>query len=401
MKNRHGANVRLQMLGFLTFAAATTLLPTPASAEDFPASQISGAVQRAINDQKCPGAVVHVGFDGQTVFHEAFGYQQLRPSKIAMSRETIFDLASLTKPIATATSVMILVDEGKVDLDEPVATYLPEFDNHDKHSVTVQHLLLHTSGLIPDNSMSDYQGSHETSISNLMNQRLRSPPGTKFRYSDVGFLILGELVHRVSGQPLDEFSQQRIFTPLGMHQTGYRGIGDDDPDCATTQQRDGHWMRGEVHDPRAFALGGVAGHAGLFSTSSDLQLFANTMLNVGEQDCTILFSDQTFEKMIAATNVAEANAASASKAKPQLRSLGWDKQSGYSSNRGRSMSPSAFGHGGFTGTAMWIDPELKLSVIFLSNRVHPDGKGSVNSLAGQIGTLAADWAREELKQQTR
>ncbi|WDQ15924.1 serine hydrolase domain-containing protein [Rhodopirellula sp. P2] len=379
----------------LPFALATPSVllseDIPASKEDFPSKEVEQLVQDGIQAQKCPGAVVTVGFRGKTVYQAAFGSRELEPQRKPMSVDTIFDLASLTKPIATATSVMILADEGKLSLTDPVSKYLPDFAVHEKESVTVEHLLLHTSGLIPDNGMSDYRGTHAESIANLLSQELRSPPGTRFRYSDVGFLVLGELVHQVSGMPLDQFAQKRIFEPLQMNDTGFRSIGGNDDRCATTQQREGHWMRGEVHDPRAYALGGVAGHAGLFSTADDLSRFANAMVNGGPTDDRPLFSKSTFDAMTSPVEVP-----GKLPSQIQWRSRGWDKRSAYSSNRGKSMTDAAFGHGGFTGTALWIDPELKLSVIFLSNRVHPNGKGSVNSLAGEIGTIAADWAAQQL-----
>ncbi|WP_047816012.1 serine hydrolase domain-containing protein [Rhodopirellula islandica] len=389
---------RLAVAMPLAIATLATVSAEDSSAsKDFPASTVAQLVQDGIQAQKCPGAVVSVNFRGQTIYQAAFGNRELEPQRKPMTVDTVFDLASLTKPIATATSVMILADEGKLSLTAPVSEYLPEFAVHDKQSVTIEHLLLHTSGLIPDNGMSDYQGTHAESIANLMSQKLRSPPGTRFRYSDVGFLVLGELVHQVSGMPLDQFTQKRIFAPLQMNDTGYRSTGENDDRCATTQQREGHWMRGEVHDPRAYALGGVAGHAGLFSTADDLSRFANAMVNAGQTNDAIqtnqvrLFSKATFEAM---TSPIEVPGKSADQI--QFRSRGWDKRSAYSSNRGKSMTDAAFGHGGFTGTALWIDPELKLSVIFLSNRVHPNGKGSVNSLAGEIGTIAADWAAQQL-----
>ncbi|PHQ36470.1 serine hydrolase domain-containing protein [Rhodopirellula bahusiensis] len=382
-------NQLLARFAAVLFLAITTTYTC--HAEDFPSERVEQIVKQGIDANKCPGAVVTVGFDGQTVYQSAFGNRQVQPSQVPMTVDTVFDLASLTKPIATANSVMMLVDQGKLSVDDPVSKYLPEFAGQDKESVTIKHLLLHTSGLIPDNGMSDYRGTHAESIDNLMNQKLRSPPGTRFRYSDVGFMVLGELVERVSGKPLNEFAQKNIFEPLQMKHTGFRPVGENDDQCATTQQRDGHWMRGEVHDPRAYALGGTAGHAGLFSTADDLSILANVLVNAGQSDDMDLFSPATFDAMTTGVEVP-----GSSPDRVQLRSLGWDKQSGYSSNRGKSMTDAAFGHGGFTGTAIWIDPELKLYVIFLSNRVHPNGKGSVNSLAGEIGTIAADWAAQQL-----
>ncbi len=197
-------------------------------------------------------------------------------------------------------------------------------------------------------------------------------------YSDVGFIVLAELIERVSGQTVHEFSQQKLFKPLGMTETGYLPAEALQVRAAVTQQRDGHWMAGEVHDPRAFALAGVAGHAGLFSTASDLATYCQMLLNSGTMGGTTIMQPATVATMTAAQEVPSG-----------FRTLGWDMRSPYSSNRGDFFSKSAFGHGGFTGTSMWIDPDQQLFVIFLSNRVHPDGNGSVNSIAGRIGTIAA------------
>ncbi|EMI17979.1 beta-lactamase [Rhodopirellula maiorica SM1] len=275
---------------------------------------------------------------------------------------------------------MTLVEKGVINVDDTVSQHLPEFGNHGKEPITIKQLLLHTSGLTPDNAISDYQESPTAAIDNVMNLGLNYTPGSKFRYSDVGFIVLGEIVRRKTGMDLDAYSQQTIFQPLGMNETGYKPTASLQQRAATTEQRGGHWMQGEVHDPRAYALGGVAGHAGLFSTASDLSGYATAMCNRGTLDDTMIVSAATFDAMTASYSVPG----------DALRGLGWDKQSGYSSNRGKTMTDAAFGHGGFTGTAMWIDPELKLYVIFLSNRVHPNGKGSVNALAGRIGTIAAD-----------
>ncbi len=341
---------------------------------------IDDLVNQAIEQHKLPGAVVTIGYQGNVVFQRAYGHRQLEPTPIPMTVDTVFDLASLTKPIATATSVMMFVDKGLVDLDDAVSKHLPEFGNHGKEEITIKQLLLHTSGLTPDNAMSDYADSPDAATRNVMNLGLNYTPGSKFRYSDVGFIVLGEIVRRKTGMDLNAYSQQTIFAPLGMNETGYKPATSLQQRAATTEQRGGHWMQGEVHDPRAYALGGVAGHAGLFSTAADLAVYATAMCNRGRLDDTMIVSEKTFAAMTASYSVPG----------DALRGLGWDKQSGYSSNRGKTMSSTAFGHGGFTGTAMWIDPELKLYVIFLSNRVHPNGKGSVNALAGEIGTIAAD-----------
>jgi CubicO group peptidase (beta-lactamase class C family) len=208
------------------------------------------------------------------------------------------------------------------------------------------------------------------------------PPRSKFIYSDVNFIVLGELVGRVSGEPLERFVSERLFRPLGMSETGYTPAPDLCARAAPTQQRDGRWMRGEVHDPRAWKLGGVAGHAGLFSTAADLARYAQAMLNKGQLDGQRVLAEETVERMTRGYMVSSG-----------LRGLGWDKRTGYSINRGERLSDLAFGHGGFTGTVIWIDPQLDLFFIFLSNRVHPEGKGLVNPLAGKLATIAADAIR--------
>lgn len=339
---------------------------------------IDDIVNEGLERGRMPGCVVMVGYRANIVFHKAFGHRQLVPDKQPMETSTVFDMASLTKPIATATSVMILVERGKVVLDEPVSMYLPEFGANGKEGITVQQLLTHTGGLIPDNSIKDYANGPDEAWKKICSLNTYVDPGTKFVYTDVGFIVLAELVKRISGHDVHEFSQQNIFAPLNMRETGYLPSQDLRERAAVTQERNGIPMRGEVHDPRAFALNGVAGHAGLFSTSADLARYAQMMINGGTLGETRVLSPQTVALMTKPVEVSSG-----------LRTLGWDMKSPYSSNRGDLFSKQAFGHGGFTGTAMWIDPKSDLFVIFLSNRVHPDGKGSVNTLAGRIGTVAA------------
>ena len=207
---------------------------------------------------------------------------------------------------------------------------------------------------------------------------LVEPPGTKFIYTDVSFEVLGEIVRRLSGQDVNEFARESVFQPLGMTETGFLPAEELARRAALTEQRDGHWIQGEVHDPRAYALGGVAGHAGLFSTAHDLAIYARMMLGEGQWEDTRVLSPLTVQRMTSAYEVPGG-----------LRGLGWDKRSPYSSNRSVLYSDRAFGHGGFTGTAIWMDPDLELFVILLANRVHPDGKGNVNPLAARLGSIAA------------
>ncbi len=339
---------------------------------------IDRLVEQAIAAGQLPGAVVLIGHRGHVVFHRAYGDRQLQPERLAMQPDTLFDLASLTKPIATATAIMQLLEQGRLRLRDPVAKHLPQFAVEGKEQVTIEQLLLHTSGLIPDNPLSDYQGDNRAIRDNFLTLALTYPPGSQFRYSDVGFQVLGELVEVVSGRELAQYCRDEIFEPLGMRETGFLPPEPLRQRAATTQQREGRWMIVEVHDPRAWAMGGVAGHAGLFSTADDLAIYAQTLLQLGRYQSKTILGPQTVRRMTAEHPVPTG-----------IRGLGWDKQSGYSSNRGETMTPAAFGHGGFTGTSLWIDPDLQLMVIFLSNRVHPDGQGLVNPLAGAIGTVAA------------
>ncbi|MBA2115263.1 exo-beta-N-acetylmuramidase NamZ domain-containing protein [Bremerella alba] len=342
-------------------------------------TKIDQAIDNALSENKMPGCVVVVACGGKVIYKKAHGNRRVEPSVEPMTIDTVFDMASLTKPIVTATSILQLVESGQVDLNAPVANYLPEFRGHDKETITIKQLLIHTSGLTPDNALSDYENGWPDAYGKICNLKLLSVPGDRFRYSDVGFILLGEVVARVSGKPLDLYAAEQIFKPLGMSESGFNPNASLARRAVTTTKVNGEWLKGTVHDPRARYCDGVAGHAGLFSTADDLLLFAQAMLDARTPGPNHLFKPQTLTALTNSYNAAGS-----------LRGLGWDKQSGYSSNRGKSMSSSAYGHGGFTGTALWIDPQLELAVIFLSNRVHPNEKGSVNALAGRIGTIAAD-----------
>ncbi len=341
--------------------------------------QIDAIVAEQLEAKQMSGCVVLIGRRGKTVFLRAYGYGQIEPSRVGMTTDTVFDLASLTKPIATATSVMILAERGKLRLEDRVAEHIPEFGRNGKENVTIFQLLTHQGGMIADNSLADYADGPEKAWQRIFALKPRATPGSKFVYSDVGYLVLGELVRRISGKNLHEFSRREIFRPLGMSETGYLPPDRLRRRAAPTEKRDGAWIKGQVHDPRAHLLGGVAGHAGLFSTAEDLAVFARMMLGGGSLGDVRVLRQETVAAMTRPNQVSSG-----------LRGLGWDIKTGYSSNRGRSFSSRAFGHGGFTGTAIWMDPELELFVIFLGNRLHPDGKGSVNQLAGRIGTIAAD-----------
>ena len=340
--------------------------------------RIDRVVEEGLARGNMPGCVVCVGRQGRIVFLKAYGHRQTQPSQLPMTTDTVFDLASVTKPVATATSVMLLVERGQIRLHDPVAKYIPEFAENGKDGISVFDLLLHQGGLIPDNALRDYEDGPEAAMQRILALGTSVEPGTRFVYTDMGFIVLGELVRRVAGKDLNAFTQENLFRPLGMKDTGYLPREELRRRAAPTEQREGRWMQGEVHDPRAYKLGGVAGHAGLFSTAEDLAVYAQMMLNGGSYGGARVLSPRTVAAMTSAYPVSSG-----------FRGLGWDTKTGYSSNRSELFTDSAFGHGGFTGTALWIDPGLDLFVIFLSNRVHPHGKGLVNPLAGRIGTLAA------------
>jgi uncharacterized protein YbbC (DUF1343 family)/CubicO group peptidase (beta-lactamase class C family) len=360
------------------------ILGTPYSvlgtADDARFARIDEAVTAAIGKGELPGAVVAVLHRDQVVFRKAYGNRAVEPAAEPMTVDTIFDLASLTKPIATATSVMKLVEEGKLKVEEKVTTYWPEFGAEGKDKLTLEHLLTHTSGLIADNPVKDYADGRAKSLERICALKPQAAPGERFIYSDVNFIVLGVLVERVSGVPLDVFAKQHIYQPLGMRETGFRPAAALRPRCAPTEQREGHLMRGEVHDPRSYALGGVAGHAGLFSTVDDLLLYARMMLHGGTLNGTTILRPDTVKFMTAPRPVPRG-----------LRALGWDVQSSYSANKGTAFPRGkGFGHTGFTGTSIWIDPDSQTAVIFLSNRVHPNSRGNVTPLRREVATIAAE-----------
>jgi CubicO group peptidase (beta-lactamase class C family) len=344
-----------------------------------------GAIEVIVNEGiaagQMPGAVVVIADRNEVLYRRAFGQRQVKPVPEPMTVDTVFDLASLTKPVATATSIMKLIDEGKIDPKRQVSDYLPEFGSNGKDSITVSDLLLHVGGLIPDNSLRDYRDGPKTSWDKICELKPIAVRGKKFAYTDVGFIVLGMLVQRVSGEPLDRYAEQQIFAPLGMTETTFNPPASLKIRAAATEQRDGKWIKGEVHDPRAHLLEGVAGHAGLFSTADDLTRYGQQMLAIAAGEKSAPFGKASFQRMTLPRVVPRGS-----------RTFGWDHRSPYSSNRGESLSDQAFGHGGFTGTVMWIDPGCDRVFIFLSNRLHPDGKGSVNRLAGRIATIVGESA---------
>jgi len=339
---------------------------------------IDGAINRAIDRREVPGAVVIVGRRGRIVYSTAIGRRSVEPRDEAMTLDTIFDFASLTKPVATASSILVLQDRGQIELEAPVARYWPEFENRGKGEITVDQLLRHRSGLIADNPIADYADGPDRAWERISGLGLISRPGEKFVYSDVNYLVLGKLVERISGKPLDQFAREALFDPMGLEAT-YRPSHPDR--VAPTEREGGAMLRGVVHDPRARALGGVAGHAGLFGTADDLSVFAQTWLNGGLAP--------NGRRILEASTVALATDPGPTPP-DQKRGLGWDIDTPFSSPRGTGFGPRSFGHTGFTGTSIWVDPDSSMFVVILTSRLHPDGKGpSPKTLRIEVASLAA------------
>ena len=378
-------------------------------------THIDEIIEAEIAKKQLPGAVVIVGRQGKIVWRRAYGNRAIEPKPEPMTVDTIFDLASLTKVVATATSIMILVERGLVRLGDPVTHYIPEFAEMGKKNITVEQLLIHRSGLIPDNEVKDYEQGPEKAMENIWRLAPVAEAGAKFIYSDVNYIVLAEIVKRVGGKPIDEFAAENIFRPLGMKETGYKplerfgakirpriaptekrkgGEGADGPsekpavdERQEKQEKQERWMRGEVHDPRAFWLGGVAGHAGLFSTAEDLAIYCQMILNRGEYQGARILSPLGVARMT------EARMSGGNGGDGMARGIGWDIFTGFSTNRGDLFPVGSFGHTGFTGTSLWIDPSSETFVVFLSNRVHPklDPKkpADVSSLRGRVASIVA------------
>ena len=341
-------------------------------------SNIDEIMNAAVARGTIPGGVVLIGHNGKVVYRKAYGKRSLEPVKETMTVDTIFDLASLTKCIATAPSVMKLVQEGKVRLNDPVATYLPGFAKNGKNDITVRELLTHFSGLTEDLDLKTVWEGRDAAYQMVMDQKPVIPPGSRFLYSDINFETLGFLVEKVSGMSLDEYAAKNIFAPLEMNDTRFLPPAAWLPLIApTVYDESRHMLRGIVHDPTARRMGGVAGHAGLFSTADDLAKYAQDILS-GFHVLTPL----TVEKM----TTPQQPPTSAT-----LRGLGWDIDSPYSSSRGEIFPVGSFGHTGFTGTSIWIDPVTQSYVILLTNAVHPHGHNSaIVPLRARVATAAAE-----------
>ncbi len=388
------------MVGLFVAGCATHPQPSKTFRADKLAA-MDAAIVSAIASNQIPGGVLWVEHNG-VAYHKAFGSRAIVPAREPMTEDTIFDAASLTKVVATTPAVMILVERGKIYLDAPVKTYLPEFTGDGRDEITVRQLMTHVSGLPPDiETKTDWHGQAEA-IRKACEIKLQSPSGRTFKYSDINFFLLGEIVQRVSGTPLEVFVQREVFQPLKMRDTRYLPPKEKLPRIAPTEVVDvgvqaSAWpgntlkrelqrapYRGIVHDPTARHMGGVAGHAGLFFTAKDLARYARMLLNNGELDGVKIFQPETVRLMTSVQTPPEISA---------QRGLGWDIATSFSGPRGDIFPIGSYGHTGWTGGSVWIDPASRTFVIFLSNRNHPTEAGSVGPLRHRLGTLAAEAAR--------
>jgi CubicO group peptidase (beta-lactamase class C family) len=338
-----------------------------------------------------PGAVILVGRKDKVVFREAYGDSQWVPERKDMTADMLFDLASLTKPIATATSIMILVERGDLSLNEKVKDYVPGFvayvdeKGQRGEDARLWHLLTHTSGLPPYTDAAaaaeklGRPASTKALVSYIAGLPKTDPPGAAFHYSCLGYITLAHIIKLVSGESVAEFAAKNIFRPLGMKHTLFVPPPRLRERCVPTQVFDGQPLRGTVHDPLAALQGGVSGNAGLFSTADDLALFCRMILNGGTLGETRILGPLAVERM---THLYPAASAFG-------RGLGWDLSSPYSTNRGDLFGPASFGHTGYTGTSVWIDPETGTYVVFLTNRVHPEDKGDIVAVRSRVANVVA------------
>ncbi len=369
-------------------AALSCASPGPTPAPEKPTeplqTPLAALLVRAIEAGAIPGATARIGRGDEVLASTRLGARAVTPEREELTTDTLFDLASLTKPIATASSVLKLVERGQLELDAPLARYLPEFGANGKESITLEQLLRHWSGLIADNSLADYADGPQRAWERICALAPAHPPGSKFMYSDVGYIALGVLVERVSGLSLDEFARREIFEPAGMRDTGFRPRFELHARCAPTEPREAGMLRGEVHDPRAAHLGGVAGHAGLFSTLEDVSRWCRMLANRGMIDGVRVLSRHSADALLTPRWLANGEGG---------RTLGLDCDTAYSSPRGTMPRGVSVGHTGFTGTSLWLDPASKVWCVVLTSRLHPAGQGDVRELRRGVGEYAGLFTR--------
>jgi len=349
-------------------------------------------VEKAVAADEIPGAVLLVESHGRILHRKAYGQRALLPVREAMTLDTIFDMASLTKGMATTSAIMKLMEDGKLRLNDPAARYVPEFAANEKDQITLRHLLTHTSGLRPIPRLPEQWSGAEAVLKSIYDDTLVAAPGARFLYSDCNFILLAEIVRRVSGSPLDEYTAANIFGPLGMSNTRFNPPATWRARIAPTEEIDlpegaragsgrGHVLRGVVHDPRSRGMGGVAGHAGLFSTVDDVAIFCRMLLGHGVVGSV---------RVLAAATVEKETSPQSPPWSPSLRGLGWDIDTAFSAPRGELFPVgTSFGHTGFTGTSIWVDPGSETFVILLANSVHPRVRPAISSLRSKIATAVA------------
>jgi len=359
--------------------------------------RIAPLVEQAIADKQLPGAVVLVGQGDQVLYRKAFGFKTYSPAAAVTTTDTVFDLASLTKPLVTTTLIMQLVEQGELRLTDPVGKYLQQLTDAEVKKITILQLLTHSSGLADGFDRREFWQGKAGLEQQLAKLQLKTKPDQQFVYSDIGFILLGLVIEQVTKQPLDLLAEQRIFLPLQMIDSRYLPLSQAKQEAAYLQriapteslQGDADYqlllpnytqpyLHAVVHDPTALRLGGVAGHAGVFGTADDLALFAQMLLNGGELKGQRVLSQLAVRRLV--TPVVIGN---------QSRALGWDMNTLYSAPKGDLLPPGSFGHTGFTGTSIWIDPVSRTYIILLSNRVHPNRNSSITDLRAKLANIVA------------
>ena len=380
--------MRQALAGALTATLLSFDATGHAQADRF--SRIDELIREAMAAKQTPGAVVVTGQGDRTLYEKAFGFRAVVPAEEPMTLDTVFDLASLTKVVATTTAVMTLIEDGRLRLNDPVAAHIPGFERYGKNGITIRHLLTHVSGLRPDVDLHPWTG-YDAAIELAKDEIPTAAPGESFVYSDINFFLLGDIVTRITGQSLDTYLRRVVFEPLGMRDTGFNPPKSLLPRIAPTERcadqdawpckrPDAMPLRGVVHDPTSRRMGGIAGHAGLFSTARDLTRFVRMLLGNGQLDGVRVLSAASVRAMTSPHTPAGMTA---------VRGLGWDIDTQFSGNRGDLFPIGSFGHTGFTGTSIWVDPSTGGWVIFLSSRLHPDGTGDVTPLRARVATVAA------------
>ncbi len=360
------------------FLLATTVGAAMSTTEAEQAGRIDRLMDSAISRGLIAGGVVLVGNRQEVLFERAYGRASGEPDARPMSLDTIFDLASLTKVVATAPAVLKLAEEGRLSLVDPVRKWLPEFVGKGKDDLLIMHLLTHTSGL-DDFSLA---AAHplQSAVEGAATEKIRGEIGSRFRYADINFILLGEIVRRVTGSGLDQFAQASFFTPLGMSDTEFNPDRERAARCSPTVEE--HVLHvGQVQDSQARQMGGVAGHAGVFSTARDLARFCRMMLNEGELEGKRILSQRAVRQMTVPYF---------SRGGAVVRGLGWDMASPFSSPRGNGFSEFSFGHTGYSGASLWLDPAEDTFVVFLTARLEYRRTKEFSQLRSELSTLAAE-----------